>query len=176
MYFDSQHYARVEAFSPNVKLRKTRKATYVNRTDQKNYHILRHIFERMRDTCGVFDGHRGQVNYTSVGKPKNMPWGAPESQWDVHVVEWQKELIRDGSITAEDVLSPGSIYKFVRLTVTRQNATHTFRTATVAMGRRAAVNAYWLLTADLIKIEEANFGTCNNADIVTPEPIEDVIE
>jgi hypothetical protein len=171
MYFDSEHYRRVQEFSKNITFEKTKKASYANKTDQKNYHILRHVFERMRQTCGVYDGLRGRTNYTKNGKAKKIPWGSPESLWDAHVVEWQKELIREGLIKPEDVLSPGTLYSYFRWTVTCQKETSTFRHSVAAIGRRAAVNAYWLLTADLIKIEEANFGV-TSSEAVTSEPDE----
>ena len=162
MYFDSEHYQKVEEASRTTSLLKTQKALYVNRVDQKNYHIMRHVFERLRDSCGVYDGLRGAKNYAKGGIPRKLKAGFPGSPYCVHMIAWQKELIKGGLLSFEEVLAPASVLMHIRWAITMQKFSPTFRLEQAAFARRAAVNAYWLLTADLIKIEDANFSVTND--------------
>jgi hypothetical protein len=172
MYIGSEHYKLVKAATAVSSITKTAKKTYVNRTDQKNYHIMRHVFERLRDTCGVFDGYREKVNYSKTGAPKKLKPGSPESQFDIHVILWQEELIKQGLLEPEEMISPASVLMHIRWAITKQPANKSFRIAHAAFMRRAAVNAYWLLTADLVEIEKSNFFGVTSSEFVTPDPEE----
>ena len=165
-YIDTDHYRQVIAATNAASFSKKKK-TFINKADTKNYLIMRHIFERLRDTCGIFDGHREAVNYSCSGKPNVLPWGGPTSQYDIHVVEWQMELVRDCKIQANEILAPASIIMHTRWAITKQRFSKTFRLHQAAVIRRAAVNAYWLLNIDLIEIERSNFLSVTPSSAVT---------
>jgi hypothetical protein len=180
MYIGSEHYQQVKAATAPSVLLKAPKGTYVNRVDQKNYHIMRHVFERLRETCGVYDGLRSMVNYSKTGSPKKLrvrvEAGKSIRLIDVHLVHWQEELINQGLILPEEMLSSSSVEMMIAWCVATQKETKTFAMQKVALTRRAAMNAYWLLSADLIELEKSNFFGVTSSGFVTPEPVEDVIE
>lgn len=137
---------------------KNRKNLFTSETEYKNTIILRHYFTRLRETFGVFDGFRSGKNYTQKGKPHQLKYGHMES-YDLHVMKWQKELLDEGLIKEDHILSPGSIVMMVNWTLTKQLASYEkFDLNRVALGRTAASAAYWLLPADRNLLEEFNFG------------------
>ncbi len=155
-YIETEHYRSVIEASKTTPLKKVKRNLFMNKADAKNYMIMRHVFERLRDTCGVFDGMRGAVNYARSGVPRAMKLGQAKS-FDVHMVEWQMELVREGHIQPKGMLAPASIMMHIAWAITAQKYSATFRVHQATVIRRAAVNAGWLLIADLVKLEELNF-------------------
>lgn len=126
---------------------------YTSRTATKNYHILRHMFERMRDKWGVFDGFRSKKNYNKAGRPLNK-----ETDFNESLIKWQLELVSLSLIHESEILSIGSLLMILNWCISKQKENDKFDYGKVNISRRAAVNSGWLLTGDLIYLENCNFG------------------
>jgi hypothetical protein len=173
-YIDSDHYKKVLAATPGTKMMKHRGTNFMGRTSVKNSIIIRHILTRMCECLGPWDGLRSAANYSKSGKAKKMPWGAPDSPWDVHVVAWQHELVADGLIDPKEMLSPGYVYLCIRNVVTTKSLNAAWKSRRAAWARAIAVQAGWLLTMDLIKLEEINYKDVTVIDSVTQDTEEEV--
>jgi hypothetical protein len=158
---------------PNTKLEKTPGTLFMGRTMVKNTIIMRHLFTRMRECFGPYDGMRGGHNYNRKGVPRKIPGGGPESLWDVHVVKWQHELVIEQLIEPKEILSVGSIMMIINWVLTTQPLNATWKIGSAAKYRAAAVQAGWLLTMDLIKLEEMNYKDVTVLDAVTEDPDEE---
>jgi hypothetical protein len=175
-YIESEHYRLVKAYQAENPV-KLNKKVYVNEDTQKIYLVMRHVFERLLQVAGPYDYYRGRAaNYRKSGVPLALTYGAPQTTFDTHIIAWQEELINRGLMRPEDMMSPGSVFMALRCTTSSAKyAQKTFRMSQVVLGRRAAVNAGWLLYSDVLILEQLNFGVTISR-FVTPEPDEDVIE
>lgn len=172
-YLDTEHGKRVIAHAPNVVKLKTKGTTFLGRTQVKNQLIMRHIFDRLVETCGPFDGLGAAVNYRKSGMPVKLKWGGPETPFDVHVLSWELELVEAGYIEREEILSLASIVMSLRWAITSQLATELWRANRIIRYRRPAIQAGWLLVRDQLKLEELNFPPGYTFSEVTKEADEE---
>ena len=156
-YLDSEHAAKVAAYAATVQLIHTQKASFLSRNQAKNQIIMRHIYERLTEIAGPYDGIAGAKNYNKSGRPLKLKWGGPETMFDVHVVAWQQELIDAGIIRREEVLSPASVCMIMKWTITRQVADGLWKARNIACWRRPAIQAGWLLFKDIVELEKLNY-------------------
>lgn len=156
-YLDTEHCRQVMAHAPDTIKLKTRGTNFLRRAQVKNQLIMRHIFDRLVETCGPYDGLGAQLNYKKSIMPVKLKWGGPKTPFDVHVLAWQLELVKDELISREEVLSPASICMAMKWAATSQLAKDLEVTSNIIYWRRPAVQAGWLLVRDQLKLEELNF-------------------
>lgn len=156
-YLDSEHAAKVQAFAAQVTQLKTQKANYLGRTQIKNQLIMRHYYNRLMEISGPYDGRGAANNYTKSGMPRKLKRGGPETSWDVHVLAWQLELVKDQLLLREEVLSPASVGMLTNWALTQQVAKNRSTSHSIAWWRRPAIHAGWLLLRDQLALEEKNF-------------------
>jgi hypothetical protein len=170
---DSEHGKRVVAHAPNVVKLKTKGTNFLRRTQVKNQLIMRHIFDRLVETCGPYDGLGAAKNYKKSGMPLKLKWGGPETDFDVHLLAWQLELVEDGLIERDEMLSMASLVLALRWAVTAQPATELWRAGRIIFWRRPAAQAGWLLLRDQLALEEKNLPVGYTFKEVTKESAED---
>lgn len=173
MYLNSEHYQKVQAFATTCPRLKTGSKNFADRTQAKNSIILRHVFERLRETCGPWDGLRGNHCYKKSGQPVKLKWNGPDTPYDVHIMDWQLELVESGLIEPKEVLSPASISMCLKWAITRQKLDAHWKVDRVTRHRRPAIQAGWLLHMDVVELEKLNFTGVTTFDAVTKEPGED---
>jgi hypothetical protein len=156
-YVTSEHFKKVVAATPGATMAKHCGTIYMGRTQIKNAIIQRHLFDRLVQTCGPFDGRRGANNYKRSGMPINLRWGGPETPFDVHMLAWQMELVDAGLIELGEILSPASICMIMKWAITAQQADEVWKTSRIVGNRRHAIAAGWLLALDVIELEKLNF-------------------
>jgi hypothetical protein len=171
-YIDSEHYKKVLAATPSTTMMKHCGTNFMGRTSVKNTIIFRHVMLRMCQCLGPWDGLRSATNYRKSGRSNSMPWNGPSSPWDVHVMTWQLELVADELIEPKEMLSPASIAMYIKWAITTQPLNATWKIRRAAWARAIAVQAGWLLTMDLIKLEEMNKDV-TVMDLVTEEPAQE---
>lgn len=173
-YLDTEHSKRVLAHSPNVMKLKTKSTNFLCRTQAKNQLIMRHLFDRLVETCGPYDGLGAAINYRKSGMPNKLKWGGPETPFDAHILAWELELVEHGVINREEILGMASIGMNIRWAITSQRATDLWRAGRIILNRRPAAQAGWLLMRDQIKLEELNFPHGHIFKEVAKEQTEDV--
>jgi hypothetical protein len=174
MYLNTEHHQQVVAASAKTPRLKTSSKNFTDRVQAKNSVILRHVFERLRESCGPWDGIRGNHCYKKSGMPVKLKWGGPQTPFDVHVLDWQMELVKAGLIEAGEVLSPASICMCMKWAITGQALGSLWKVNMMTRARRPAIQAGWLLHMDVIRLEKLNFDAVTTFDAVTEEPGEDV--
>ncbi len=172
-YLNSEHGKKVLAFAPQVVKLKTPGTNFLHRTHAKNQLILRHVCDRLVQTCGPYDGLSSAVNYTKSGVPRKLASGRAESPFDVHMLTWELELVDDGLIQKEEILSIASMLMAIRWAITTQKATDLWRVHQIIRWRRPAVQAGFILLRDQLKMEELNFPHGYKFGEVTKETAEE---
>jgi len=172
-YLDTEHGRRVMTHMPNVKRIKTKGTNFLGRTQIKNHLIMRHIYERLVETCGPYDGLGAGKNYKKTGMPLKLKWGGPETDFDAHILAWELELVDEGLIERSEMLGMGSMVLAMKWAVTSQPADDLWRVQQIMKWRRPAAQAGWLLLRDQLTLEEKNFPLGYTFKEVTKEPAED---
>jgi len=173
-YLKSDHCAKVQAAGATMPRAKTKKALFTSRTQAKNSIILRHVFERLREVCGPYDGLRGAHCYKKSSEPRKLFWGGPATPFDIHVMDWQLELVEEGLITKQEVLSPGSIVMHMKWAIANSCFKELWKVNRMTFARRPALQAGWLLVQDQLALEKLNFPHGYTFDAVTQEPTDEL--
>jgi len=109
------------------------------------------------------------TNYKKSGAIKQLAWGGPATAWDVHVIAWQQELVDAELIEPKEMWSPASIRMTIGWILTNQSLNSIWKINKTAWCRLCAVQAGWLLTMDLVKLEELNYKDVTTLVVVTTE-------
>jgi len=173
MYYNSDLYKVTMEAAKGSKTNKSRRNTCMSRTDVKNYTIMRHIFERLREQFGPYDHFRGGLNYKKVGVPYQLPAAGPKSPYDIHVVKWQLELIDAELITFAEIIAPASVYMHTQWALTHAPINELWKVQRIANSRRPAQMSGWLLTSDLIALEALNYSVPINYATTISKPPKD---
>ena len=137
-----------------------------SRSEVKNFIILRHIFESLRDEFGPWDGFdRGKNRiYSGFGRPRVFLGKNGQVEWYDRLKLYQTQIVNLDYISEKEKISASSVQMWINWCLTVQEYVpekKTFAFKMVATSRRSAGIAYWLLTKDLIKLEKCNFDNVN---------------
>lgn len=172
-YYKTEHYAKVLEFTKTVTLFKTKRKTFLDRTNVKNTIIMTHVLSNFVRLAGPWDGLRGSVNYKRIF-PRCLPAGGPATPWDAHVMEWQRELVQDGHILEDEMLSPASICMLINWAVAKQPANAAWKAKKIAWSRNIALATGFMLHRDVMKLEELNYPEgLHISPVTSPEDQED---